>query len=124
MFESSISYLPLPNGIIDGVSREVYLINDQQFARDWINMRLRKPLGLRRIFFELKQKGISTDVMTRELSFARGNINEEEIISGLAAQRALKYQGVDERTKKRRVFEYLIRRGFTPEAVTKIVEGI
>ena len=30
MFESSISYLPLPNGIIDGVSREVYLINDQQ----------------------------------------------------------------------------------------------
>ncbi len=104
--------------------KKLNLINDQQFARDWISTRVKKPLGLRRIFFELKEKGIDEGVLAQELSEARSNSNEEDVVARLAAKRLLRYHGLDQRTQKRRIFEYLIRRGFTPAVVTRIVEGL
>jgi Uncharacterized protein conserved in bacteria len=42
---------------IDFLARLKYL-DDEEFARSWSQSRIAKPLGLRRISFELKQKGV------------------------------------------------------------------
>ena len=51
------------------------LIDDQAFAVNWLNSRLSRPLGLRRIFFELKRKGISKDILDGLQAKLRDNYN-------------------------------------------------
>ena len=104
--------------------KKMELINDRQFARDWIRMRLQKPFGLRRIFFELKEKRISDDIIEEETqSLPRGQ-TEEKIAENLARQRFERYKNLEEPKGKRRVFEYLVRRGFGVEMARKVVESL
>ena len=109
--ERTISYL-----------KKLELINDRQFARDWIHLRLQKSLGLRRIFFELKQKGISGEILEEEIKAVPREESEEKIVEALARRRLERYKNLDEPKRKRRVFEYLVRRGFEVGIVTKVVE--
>lgn len=102
--------------------KNLELINDRQFARDWIHMRLQKPFGLRRIFFELKQKGISDEILEEESKVVPRAESEERIVETLARKRLERYKNLDETKQKRRVFEYLVRRGFDVDMVTKVVE--
>jgi len=100
------------------------LINDRQFARDWIAMRLQKPMGRRRIFFELKQKGISEEILEEETKVVPREEGEERIVETLARKRLERYKNLDETKQKRRVFEYLARRGFEVDTVKKVVEHL
>ena len=104
--------------------KNLELINDRQFARDWIQMRLQKPLGLRRIFFELKQKGISNEIWEEESKAVPRKESEEKIVEALARRRLERYKNLDEPKRKRRIFEYLVRRGFEVEVITKVVENL
>lgn len=104
--------------------KKLELINDRQFARDWIAMRLQKPLGRRRIFFELKQKGISDEILEEQIAALPRQEKEEQIVEALALRRWERYKNLDETKKKRRVFEYLARRGFEVDTVKKVVEHL
>ena len=104
--------------------KNLELINDRQFAREWIQMRLQKPLGLRRIFFELKQKGISDQILEEESKAVPRQESEEQIVEALARRRLERYKNLEEPKRKRRVFEYLVRRGFEVEAITKVIEHL
>ncbi len=104
--------------------KNLRLINDRQFARDWIAMRLQKPLGRRRIFFELKQKGISDEILEEEITAVPRQESEEQIVETLARRRLERYKSLDESKRKRRVFEYLARRGFEIDTITKVVEHL
>ena len=100
------------------------LLDDQKFARDWINARLTKSYGLRRIAFELKEKGINSELINEELSCAREDYNEENIVRELAKRCKEKYKNTDKTKRKRRIFEYLARRGFSLEAIAKALEHL
>ena len=105
--------------------KSVDLINDRQFARDWIRIRLNKPFGLRRIFFELKNiKGISEEILKEEITLARQDFKEEPTIEALAKKCALKYKNLEAAKRKRRLYEYLARRGFNIDIITKVIERI
>ena len=104
--------------------KKIELLNDRQFAREWIQMRLRKPLGLRRIFFELRQKGISEEILEEESRVVPRQESEERVVEMLARRRLERYKNLDEPKRKRRVFEYLVRRGFGVETVSKVVENL
>ena len=105
--------------------KKLELINDRQFARDWIRMRLQKPFGLRRIFFELKTlKGVSEEILKEEMSVGSKEYSPDEALAALVQKRVSKYKNLDEPKRKRRVFEYLIRRGFDLEQVKKVVERL
>ena len=103
---------------------DVHFIDDRQFARDWIKARLTKPFGLRRISFELSQKGISKDIIKEELTAAKGNFPEEEIVVSLTKKITLKNKGLDKVKLKQKVFGFLSRRGFSLEAIQKVVNQI
>ena len=100
------------------------LINDRQFARDWISMRLSKPYGLKRIFFELRQKGIKDDLIKEEFERMNGIYNEQNAITLLAQKRLAKYKNLELPKAKRRVFEFLSRRGFSLDSIKEAIEHL
>ncbi|MDI6606261.1 MAG: regulatory protein RecX, partial [Candidatus Omnitrophota bacterium] len=57
-------------------------IDDKSFARDWINERIKRPYGIRRISRELKIKGIDQETLDGALEELKENYNEEEIVRG------------------------------------------
>src|SRR3989304_593816 len=64
--------------------KELALIDDDQFAKKWISFRLSRPFGLKRIRFELIGKGISNDIIEREIEEATSDYPESEIVTAIA----------------------------------------
>ena len=92
-------------------------VDDESFAKAWIDSRLKKPLGLRRIKEELRIKGIDTNIIESNLKKIRQDYLEEEVVARIAADRLSKLKGIEPQKVKRRTFAYLLRRGFSPEVI-------
>lgn len=100
------------------------LIDDQRFARAWIQSRLKKPFGVKRIRLELKDKGIHKDIIADELERATADYPQEEIVLQLARRRQQKYLRLPVEKRKRRIFEYLARRGFDSGIIWKTIRQL
>ena len=100
-----------------GFLREKKFIDDSGFALAWIKERLARGIGPRRLFQELKLKGIDKQVIETHLGQAKEYYSETETIRGLAERRLNSLKNLDPQTAKRRVYAYLLRRGFSPDAV-------
>jgi regulatory protein len=100
------------------------LINDQVFALTWLNSRLGKPLGLRRIFFELKQKGISNEIIEEVQNKIKDNYNEYEVVQRLARDKIDKLKCLDQNKAKRRIYNFLIRRGFSVDIINDVINRL
>lgn len=93
-------------------------IDDAAFARAWIDARLKKPLGLRRIKEELRIKGIDSDIININLGQIKQDYCEEEVVSRIAADKLKKLKGIEPQKAKQRIYSYLLRRGFSPEVIS------
>src|SRR5262245_19591740 len=89
--------------------RDAQFIDDRQFARWWISSRLTKPFGFKRIQFELRNKGISDEILRDELAEMSGRVSEIQLVESLVQKRLARFKNVDPTTKKRRLFEFLAR---------------
>lgn len=92
-------------------------LDDEYFAKAWIELRIKKPLGLRRLKEELRIKGVSDEIINSQISEIRKNYLESEIVRNIARERQRKLNGIDPQKAKRRIYAYLLRRGFSPEMV-------
>ena len=113
-----------PEGIIQETLfflRDKKFIDDNFFAKTWIESRLKKPLGLRRIKIELRQKGIDKEIIDSQLSEIKKGYLEQEIVTKIAQQRLKKLKGIEPIKAKSRVYGYLLRRGFSPEIVIDVL---
>ncbi|MFH1655915.1 MAG: regulatory protein RecX [Candidatus Omnitrophota bacterium] len=100
------------------------LIDDEAFASSWLNSRLRKPFGLRRIFFELKTKGISEEIIEQAQYKIKDNYNEYEVVLELAKERLSKLKRLEPDKAKGRVYGFLMRRGFSPDIVNEVIREL
>jgi len=99
-------------------------IDDNAFSKAWINSRLKKPFGLRRIRQELKLKGIEDNLIESNLAEVRGNYSEEDIVRK-AARGRLKRSNVNDPDKaKKNLYAYLLRRGFASETVINVINQL
>ena len=100
---------------------ELGLIDDRQFARMWINRR--KALGKTRIKWELRQKGVSNDVVEEALLAVDP---ETEYRSAVEAARVRweKDRSPDERTRRRRLAAYLQRKGFGWDVISGVLNEL
>ncbi|MDD5568728.1 MAG: regulatory protein RecX [Candidatus Omnitrophica bacterium] len=96
--------------------KEKKFIDDNIFAKAWINSRLRKPLGLRRVKQELRQKGVDKEIIESQSSGVT-DYSETDTVLDLAKRRLNILKGTDQVIAKRRVYAFLLRRGFSPEIV-------
>lgn len=97
--------------------KEKRFIDDNVFAKAWINSRLRKPYGLRRIRYELRQKGVEQEVVEAQVGNIGESYAEADIVVDLIKGKLSKLKGIEPDIAKRRIYAYLIRRGFSPEIV-------
>lgn len=104
--------------------RNTKLVDDRRFAKDWIDARLNRPFGLRRISLELQKKGIDPEIIKDELARVKINYKESDIVETLARRRSARYTHIDGEKRRKRVFDYLARRGFSLDAIQKAIQKL
>lgn len=103
--------------------KKLEMIDDRLFARGWIRGRLNKPLGMRRIEQELRQKGIEKETIETERRNITG-YDEADTVRDLARRRLARYKNIDRLKAKQRLYAYLARRGFSSGAIAKALKEL
>ncbi len=93
--------------VIDKLKSYNY-INDSDYAKSYINQK-RINSGKKKLYYELKQKGIDDKILDKALE-AVGKQDEKEVISNLS-QKYIKGKVLDVKTKKN-LASYLYSKGF------------
>ena len=104
--------------------KEKRFLDDTLFARGWINSRIKRPLGIRKLKQELALKGIDKEIIESEICDLKENYREEDIVRELAQERLGKLKAIEPRAAQRRVYAYLMRRGFSPEIVIEAINSL
>lgn len=100
------------------------LIDDDYFAQSWIESRLKKSIGLRRIRQELRLKGIDERIIEDNYAKIKDDYHEEAIISGIIKNKSAKLKNIEPEKAKRRIYSYLLRRGFSAETVINVLSQL
>ncbi len=104
--------------------KEKGFLDDNEFARSWIASRAKRPFGPRRLRQELRLKGVAKDIIETELAKISAVYPEEEVVGRAARIRFEKLRGLEPAKAKRRIYEYLLRRGFSPDVIRDALEQL
>lgn len=99
----------------------VGLLDDGTFARFWVeNRETFKPRGARALRYELRQKGVADE----DIEAVLADLDEEDSAYRAAQQRIRRYRQVDEATFRKRMGDYLSRRGFNYTIIRDVLDRI
>jgi regulatory protein len=122
---SRLAERKLPEAVIEHtISRftQTGLINDGQYARDWVEARqVFHPRSTRMMDYELRRKGI--DRQEIEAALADAN-DDDQLAYQLARQKIGRLESLDFPKFKTRLGGLLTRHGFSYEVVTRIVNRL
>lgn len=94
-------------------------INDAEFARLWIENRRRyRPRGTFGLRYELKQKGISEDIIEGALQY----YDEQPAAWEAIAPKLEKWQHLPQMECRRKIYNFLKQRGFSGATIRDICE--
>lgn len=114
--------------VIDGVVEDLKRtgnIDDAKFARFWVESRMHmNPMGDVILKHELKSKGVSDSVVEATLQDKAKLYDEYEVAFSMAAERYKRFQKLDRRKALKRVYDFLLRRGFKYDTIRKITEEL
>jgi regulatory protein len=115
-----------PQSTIDWVVTELerlQLLNDTEFALSYCRSRLAlRPAGSFVLRQELKNKGIAHDLIESSIQQAYKDISESEYAMALARKKKNQTSREDETKAKKRVVDFLMRRGFHWDIVSSVME--
>src|SRR5690606_17965027 len=98
--------------------REKGYVNDQQFAEEWIKARQQlAPRGRQRLLMELYQKGIARETAGEALKENVAAEDEAEAAYRAIVARKNRFKGMESLEMKRKIYNFLSYRGFSPDAV-------
>ena len=110
--------------IIDSVLdklRAVSLVNDSEFAREWVENRIKfRPRGKRALSSELFQKGISNQIIEETLQ----DLNEEQLAFNLARKKMAKHIHLEKSEFQKKLSGYLSRSGFNYSLSKEVINNI
>jgi len=113
-----------PEATVDAVVERLEhagLINDEEFARFWVENRDRfKPRSERALRYELRQKGVSD----RDINLALEELDEAGAALRAAEDRLRRYRNADEATFRKRLSDFLARRGFSYGIIRDVVDQL
>ena len=98
------------------------LLNDEQFARTWVeNRESFHPRSPRALSFELKQKGVAEEAIRQAI----GDMPDEDSLAYQAAESHMRrLVALDHISFKKKLVGYLGRRGFSYEVIFRIVDRL
>jgi regulatory protein len=112
-------------GLLEVVStrlEEMGYIDDQKFAEAWVDGRRRgKKKGISALKMELNAKGIDTTVIESVLG-SRDHQEELELARSAVAKKVVHWQKLPTLACKKKVYEYLRRRGFSSSIAITLVD--
>ncbi|MCH8126624.1 RecX family transcriptional regulator [candidate division KSB1 bacterium] len=115
---------PIIIGLIEDL-KQSQLINDGTFSRQFArNKIIQKSIGRRELAFSLKQKGISKDILEATLEEVYSEYDEKELALRLANQKLKTIKNIEPIKVKKRISDFLFRRGFNWEIVEQVFEEI
>lgn len=101
-------------------------INDEEFARMWIEQRTQfKPRSMRVIKMELKQKGISQEII--ESRIKNQELSEDTDLKQakrLVQKRMQRYKGLEKRELYEKLGRFLASKGFDWDTIKKSVDEV
>jgi regulatory protein len=118
-----------PDEVVCGCVRELVdrgLVSDTSFAESFLRDRLRfRPRGPQLLLHELRTRGVDVDVAkaTLEEVMAREAVSETEM-ARQAASKWVPRRGDMPLRSRRRLYSFLMRRGFSPDAIREVVDEI
>lgn len=92
------------------------------FARDRIRLR---PCGVRRLRSDLRSRGVLEEDAERGIreAMAEEEVTEGVLLDRVAAKRTARLRDTDPARARRRLFDYLARRGFAPGDIRAWIEA-
>ena len=101
--------------------KEHKFLNDEEFAKWFIEQRTRmRPKAWRIIKFELKNKGISEEIIQNSELRVQ---NDEEIAAKLAEKRMARYKNLPKEEVYQKLGRYLSSKGFGWDIIKKSIDG-
>ena len=105
----------ISNKILNKLSDNGYL-NDEQFAKRWVeNRRLLKATSRRKLLMELKQKRIPSSIIDKVLADDKEETDEREVLRELVEKKRHRYP---DRTK---FIQYLARQGYSYDDIKSVL---
>jgi regulatory protein len=110
----------LQKGLFNKLKR-LDLIDDRKFAEWWIGQRIQfKSKSKRELISELRIKGIDKNTIEDVLYETR--IDEAKNAKKLIEKNQYKWERYDKRTARKKMGEYLARKGFAWEIIKKVIK--
>ena len=100
-------------------------IDDARFARLWIESRMySNPAGDIVLQEELKAKGLGDAVIDAALAEKAGKYDEYKVAMNMAVERFAQLRKIDRRKALKRLYDFLVRRGFNIDTVQRIIDEL
>lgn len=97
-------------------------LDDEEFALSYVRSRMvSKPMGERLLRQELWQKGVSESTIDRAVQAAYADNSQRELALQLAQKRWSRDKHLPEQERKRRLHDFLMRRGFEWDIVSEVI---
>jgi regulatory protein len=101
--------------------RKAGLANDNDFARAWVENRSTfRPRSKKALAIELRQKGLDDEAIQASLS----DVDEEALAYETGLKRATRLKSLEQNEFRKKLSEFLVRRGFSYSVVASIVSKI
>lgn len=100
------------------------LLDDREFARRWVEARLPRAYGARRLAEDLRHKGVAAGVVEEVLAEYAPTLDSSERTVALLSKQAWRYRGLAPDKAKRRMLGFLARRGCDAEMARAAVEQV
>lgn len=98
------------------------LLNDQAFAQAWVENRTTfRPRSRTALRAELRRKGVSEELIQTTLD---GQVEEEALALEAARRQARRYAGLDRPDFRKKLGDYLARRGFSYTILAPVVSQV
>ena len=101
--------------------RQDGLANDGQFAQAWVENRITfRPRSRRMLAMELRQKGLDDEAVSSALE----DVDDEPLAYEAARKRASRLKGLEWADFRKKLSEFLARRGFSYSVIAPVVTRI
>jgi regulatory protein len=114
----------VPEAVIDETMKrlsEAGLANDNEFARAWVeNRNTFRPRSRRMLVMELRQKGLDEESMRSALE----NVDDKPLAYEAAKKRAARFKDLEWIEFRKKLSEFLGRRGFSYAVIAPVVTRI
>jgi regulatory protein len=120
-----LAYPPdIVSAVIEHLLRLGYL-NDEHFARQWAAGRVRtRGFGRRRIEQELRNKGISREVISAAIADLFSDEPEIDVARREAEKKLRTLGRFEPEVRRRRLAGHLERKGFSSEIIRSVMKGV